>query len=293
MFWKNCFGGEKLEEESRYGIEQLVPIVSELAGKYNCYDSTSLSYEKAQQLMEAVLYCIRECDIAGTEGLVGRELNAEEAYRSGLRLIEEKVERTRWQYNRMAAEFCSYGSRCLDDTIRKGIPEFFKWYDVRFDPQNTILTLDYPVLSDLSRYSGIDAVHLYVSYVSLEQKFLHQFPKAYIRGVLTAYSPDFGLLIENLCSIVWQNVIGHGLLKKAFHDPGFSAEECGKLAKNLSGMGIEELKEVFLGMAEEILSSFFEDGEEMFLYFREEISGIAVRIYHAVLSGTVNRIFVW
>ena len=43
-----------------YGMSELVPIVGKLAEKYTGHEHTSISYEKAEQLMEAVLYCICE-----------------------------------------------------------------------------------------------------------------------------------------------------------------------------------------------------------------------------------------
>ena len=44
----------------RYEMEELVPIVAKLAKRYTSGESTSITYEKAQQLMEAVLYSINE-----------------------------------------------------------------------------------------------------------------------------------------------------------------------------------------------------------------------------------------
>ncbi len=38
-----------------YKIEELVPIVGRLAEKYTGFESTSVTYEKAEQLMEADL----------------------------------------------------------------------------------------------------------------------------------------------------------------------------------------------------------------------------------------------
>ena len=38
-----------------YEMEELVPIVGKLAEKYTAFESTSVSYEKAEQLMGAVL----------------------------------------------------------------------------------------------------------------------------------------------------------------------------------------------------------------------------------------------
>ena len=66
-----------------YEMEELLPIVAELAEKYTSKESTSVSYEKANQLMEAVLYCIHQCE--DSEGLVSkRGLSAGEAYRLSL-----------------------------------------------------------------------------------------------------------------------------------------------------------------------------------------------------------------
>lgn len=39
-----------------YEIEELLPLVSELAQKYSGYESTSITYEKAQTLMAQ--FCI-------------------------------------------------------------------------------------------------------------------------------------------------------------------------------------------------------------------------------------------
>ena len=44
-----------------YHIERLLPIVAELSVRYTSGESCSVSYEAAQALMEAVIYCIREC----------------------------------------------------------------------------------------------------------------------------------------------------------------------------------------------------------------------------------------
>ena len=38
-----------------YGMEELVPLVGKLADRYNGYEDTSVTYEKAQQLMGAIV----------------------------------------------------------------------------------------------------------------------------------------------------------------------------------------------------------------------------------------------
>ena len=60
-----------------YEMEELVPIVGRLAQKYTANESTSVTYEKAEQLMEAVLYCIHEAELGRSEERrVGKECAA-------------------------------------------------------------------------------------------------------------------------------------------------------------------------------------------------------------------------
>ena len=42
-----------------YQREELVGLVVELTERYSGFDSTSVTYERAQQLMEAVCYCLQ------------------------------------------------------------------------------------------------------------------------------------------------------------------------------------------------------------------------------------------
>ena len=53
-----------------YEMEELITIVGRLAEKYNAHESTSMTYEKAEQLMEAILYCIHETEQFGDSFMV-------------------------------------------------------------------------------------------------------------------------------------------------------------------------------------------------------------------------------
>lgn len=58
-----------------YQMEELLPIVSELAQKYTGYESTSITYEKAQSLMEAVLFCLSEYNSSVKDSLVQKDIS--------------------------------------------------------------------------------------------------------------------------------------------------------------------------------------------------------------------------
>lgn len=169
-----------------YEMEELVPIVGKLAEKYTAYESTSITYEKAEQLMGAVLYCIQELkEMDCNTPDLKEKMPAHRAYEIGAAYVKEKAEQALDLYNRIIPEFYHYENQCLYDTFVKGIPEFFKWYDVRFEPQNTILNLDYPVLKDISGYTGIDKIFEFIKCIQLEQQFLKRFPESYVIDILS------------------------------------------------------------------------------------------------------------
>ena len=81
-----------------YTMEELVPVVGKLAEKYTAYESTSITCEKAEQLMGAVLYCIRELEQTGRDRLApGNRLPAQRAYEIGAVCVEEKRKK-HWTY---------------------------------------------------------------------------------------------------------------------------------------------------------------------------------------------------
>lgn len=164
-----------------YQMEELVPIVVSLTKQYTSDDSTSVTYDTAQQLMGAVIYCIEEAEREEQFSLLsGDNFPANMMYEKGLNLVQKKVRHSSNMFKAMRLGFCGYGNACLEDTFLKGMPAFFKKYNFRFDPQNTILTLDYPVLKDLTEYSGIDKIYNYLFCIDLEQTFMRDC--AYVGG---------------------------------------------------------------------------------------------------------------
>lgn len=206
-------------EKSVYPPEELLALVGELAYKYIGCDSTSLPYEKAQDLLEAVLYHLAVFDRWMDGGLPVANLSVKAAYQAGYQLVLDKMHQLVEVYNRLANDFCDYGQKVLHDTMRLALPEFLRRYDARFCPQDTLLTLDYPTLAPFYGLEGVDKIYQYVLALGYEQTFLRQFPPEYVVSVLRAYHPHYEELVENICVIVLQNVLGHLWLDKPLDEP--------------------------------------------------------------------------
>lgn len=275
-----------------YQMEELLPIVSELAQKYAGYESTSITYEKAQSLMEAVLFCLSEYNGSATDSLVQRDISVKEQYSIGVKLLSEKVENIRKIFNEVSFQFEDFGVKCLYDTVQKGIPQFLKWYDIKFCPQNTILTLDYPLLIDCSSLTGADAVYKYIRAIQTEQIFLGKFDRNYVMLVLEKYNSEYSDMIENICSIVLTNIIGHIAIKKPFNDIDFLYEEYLQLSKIFAGKSIPDIENVVKDLIKKIVSQFYENDMDMLEYLCYETNNIAVRIYTANQHEQLSKIFV-
>lgn len=245
-----------------YKKEELVPIVAKLAEGYTSKESTSISYDRAEQLMKAVVYCIREFENKGKNSLrVSLGMPALEAYLTGREYVEEKVKNALQLYNEICVYFCSYDNECLQNTVVDGMPEFFKWYDCRFNPQDTILTLDYPVLKDLSNLSGIDRIFEYLKCIETEQKFLSGLPKAFVMSALNNYDGNYRYMIDNLCEAVLSDLAGKILSRD---------------------MGLEELRGVMKDFVGRFITDYFDMDEELEEYLSAAAENIVVRFFNTV-----------
>ena len=125
-----------------YRMEELLPVVGKLVEKFTSKESSSVTFETAQMLMEGVIYCIEQCfPASGTALEAAKKMPAEEAYRIGYGLAVEKVYKAKAVYDGLIVDFQDYGCRNYRETVREGMPAFFLKYDAKFQPQNHILTL--------------------------------------------------------------------------------------------------------------------------------------------------------
>lgn len=274
-----------------YEMEELVPIVGKLAEKYTSHESTSITYEKAEQLMGAVLYCIHELwESSGNAPSLNKKLSAQRAYEMGAAYVREKTGKALDLYNRILPEFCHYENKCLYDTFVKGIPEFFKWYDIQFEPQNTILTLDYPLLKDISEYTGIDKIFEFIKSIGLEQKFLKLFPAGYVINILSKDNRNWQESMDNICEIVFTHVIGHIMLGKSLTVIELKETDYFYMQEMFEQIALEDIKKHLEVTLEIYIKNYYENDRKLLNYLSGAISGIVVRLKNAADNKVLGNI---
>lgn len=265
-----------------YEMEELAPIVGKLAEKYTAHESTSITYEKAEQLMGAVLYCIHELkEINDNSLILNEKIPAQRAYEMGAAYVKEKTEKALNLYNRVMLEFCHYENQNLYDTFVKGVPEFFKWYNIQFEPQDTILTLDYPVLKDISEYMGIDRIFEFIKAVCLEQKFLKLFPADYITNILSKTNRNWKESMDNICETVFTYIAGHILVKKPLTEFALEEGDYLYMQELLAQASLEDIRKSLEAALEIFIANYYENDRELLDYLSSAVGGIAARMKNA------------
>ena len=189
------------EVAESYSLEELLPLVSDLAEQYTKKKSTSVSYECANMLMEAVLFTIAHYSEGGLLPVSATKVPVEEAYRIGFENLVKKVRFSLLQSIQLQNNFDDYGNRALKESIMYGLPEFFKNYNYRFHPTDHIILMDYPIIGLDMKKDGIDLISDYIEAIIDEQEYLSQFPREEVIDTLQHYNVHYRSDIINIREI--------------------------------------------------------------------------------------------
>lgn len=299
-----------------YEMEELLPIVASLAEKYTSKESTSVTYERARHLMEAVVYCIQYCEEQRMEDECENDaitdtvtehvaeaqdvcfgkssesdkimqlsqcntLTAEEAYRLGYENLLSKVKNAKTAYQELMTSFCAYGNENYHDTVAKAIPGFFKFYDVRFAPQETIITMDYPTICPITECSGIDAIERYVTYISFEQKFMGALPEEYVCEVLRNDQAGYRKQFYNICSVVLRHILGCMLIGRPLRldsEGQDYAQDEERLCRIVKSVGKKELQSRLSGLLEQLVWKQYDQDAGLYSYLNHDIDDFTSRL---------------
>ena len=277
-------------------MEELLVLVKELADSYTGKASTSVTYETARQLIRAILYCINESamdqqGIGGAEVAVKEDFStAREAYENGYRMVVTKVRKANELYTDIIMDFNAYGNTAYQDTVVKGIPEFFRWYDPVLNPENHILTLDYPILKKLQDMEGIDVIYEYLRCIRLEQIFLKQFPETFIKESLILYDEGYEELLINICSIVLRKVLTNLLFGLMPEKIELDCEDYKKIYEMMNQKEKEQLLQQLSQLLKQLIINYYEAEEELLSYLSIDLTDLTTELRNAAAYGSIENL---
>lgn len=276
-----------------YEMEELLPLVEKLTYKYTSGDSSSVTYETARMLMEAILYCMEEYDRGKEFAIRTKEkINAETAYKLGFDAVTAKVYKTKEFYNALLEEFKDYGCRNLRDTVLEGMPSFFLWYDPKFKPQDHILTLDYPTLRSVNELCGVDAIYCYLQAIKIENDFLKAFDTAQVEQLLERVMPDYrNLYYDNIAYAVLLMVVGCIAARKPVGRLLLSEGDLMAVKQYFKDDSEAAAEKKIGGLLSDMFQNVFGDDGEMEEYFSYLGKEYAIRILNGIRHDSLPATF--
>lgn len=275
-----------------YSMEELITVVERLTEKYTSKESSSVTYETARRLMNAVLYCLETNSDEGEEITVQEKPEAGIAYQIGYDRVVARVYKARELYDGFIDEFNDYGCRNYSDTIVKGIPSFFIHYDPKFNPQDHILTLDYPTLKPIGSLCGINAIDQYLRNIKTEWEFLSAFDPNCIEALLGRIMVDYKnnyydnisyeVLLIGLGCIVAEKPVG--LLELTKNDLVY-------IENFFRGDPVEKAEMKIRMLLSQLFLQGFSGNQEMEEYFQSISTDFAVRIVNALNHQCLDNVF--
>jgi len=269
----------------------MIHLVEQLARKYTSGDSSSIRYETAQTLLEAVQYTIKlsfNYSSNDNSHLLNTS-NIDTLYETGKQILQTLIKESLDNYLLLMENFDDYGISNYKNTVVEGLKAFFSVYDYQFQPQNHILTLDYPLLNDQHNYSGILRIKHYIEGIMLESEFLKYFPREFIqsriKGTMPVGQPIF---MDNLCYPVLLSVISSLLISKPIDTFRFTHRDIEQLRLLLSTLNKETLE---ISLQEKLLQVLNILNQKVaYPYFEPSMHDFSIRLMTSYNSQSLDRL---
>jgi hypothetical protein len=194
---------------------KLWQLLAKRTGRYTMQESSSVSMETAQELLESICFTLRIflSENHATQKLLETE-NLDELLESGQKILEAKSKAAKhlWELTCMSSP--SIQNLSYRDTMQ-GIGGFFKRYDYRFFAHHIPCDIDYQLCHPVpDTYVGVEYLSEYLHRALTENQILHCFDLGLVKALLSSYCPDYQGLLINLCEPVITNGVGLCLIEK-------------------------------------------------------------------------------
>jgi len=268
---------------NQYNMEELMPLLARMIRRYTSNESTSIPNHKARQILGSMLYCMNLTDDTDKEEpdgtLLANQMIIKEIYDYGFQKKKEKIEKAKKLFIHIKESFLEIDNEYYRSTILEGMPAFFEHYDLEFDAQNSILTLDYPLVNPVTKLSGIDLIYQYLRSFQVEQAFLSCFNTTTVNQMLAGYHTMYKELVINVCSPVLRCVLVCEIINEDFLQLKLKKESIEGFMKLLLTLSENELSEHLLAALKRVLNILKIDVNLYSNYFAGEVLFFAKELH--------------
>ncbi|MBY7141967.1 hypothetical protein KFZ56_02465 [Virgibacillus sp. NKC19-3] len=181
-----------ITSQRAYQIQlEMMQILQQLIQQHTQGESTSVSSETAQGLMTSLMYAIDTYTLlfeTPEEAIAHlQDENMKDIYSKGVELLRHYFEEAKQLYRDVKKMKLDVPVDAYQMTIDESLPVFMKHYDIIFEAQNTMASIDYPLAIDDMRLRGVFYIKQYLERLQLETRFCRFFHQQDVMYMLTNF----------------------------------------------------------------------------------------------------------
>lgn len=170
---------------------KIMGILKELILKYTKGESTSVTTDITESLLNSILYALDFYLLNFDEPQAAimdlRQKSINKMYEDGIELLRLCVEETKKLYGKVKKNRLKVELEAYNATIDEAIPSFFEKYSVVFEVHNTMASIDYPLVFDDMSVRGISYIKNYLEHLDIETEFCRLFSEEDINKIISGF----------------------------------------------------------------------------------------------------------
>lgn len=277
-------------------MNDLALLLEQKIKKYTVNDSSSVTVEKAQQIMNSILYCINGYLNSLEDekiSLIDNKYNgAEMLYNKGFNLEKQRFETAKILHNNIINEALYIDNMSYRDTIYKGLGLFFKKYDIYYSAHETPADIDYQLCIHIDNLSGVEYILQYLQQFIIENNFCKNFSIDDITALLKGYDNDYRILLLNVFEIVLTNLLGLSIIGGDIYQLSIDKVQKIQLYNILSELSIFDLQEKLSVALNDIINKLHITDEYAIIYLKKSTKQISFNIKRYYVSQCEQSMFV-
>lgn len=243
-----CIRCEILPKTFSYNVQiKIGEILKSLIRKYTKGESTSVTVEKAEKLIIGIWYTIdaymNSLDNVELALKVLKEEDMSYIYEQGKIVLENDLVYTENLYEKVLKNQIYTDLIAYKDTI-SGIANFFKLYDLEFEPDENAADIDYPLAFDDWNVAGVYYIKNYLWNLYVENEVCSKFNNNIIEKILKSYGDIYKIDYRDLLINVFEMTINNAVFSILCNNSSLeiSKKDFEKLNNNLKNINKEEVK---------------------------------------------------
>ncbi len=293
-----------LDEAQRWGllsgsdIEKLqlacLDLLARQAKLFNSGISDSIRVEKAQEIMESVLFTLglRLKTYPNPDDAVTALLTEPlgEIYKKGRERIDSMLTAVKKLHLKLTQRLFSTANEFYSETLVDGINGFFKLYYPDFSAQEIHITADYPLFNPVPKLLGIEFIKSYLEAAWCENLFCGYFSEEDVHYLLLGFAEDYGTLLINIYEPTLTAALGCVITGADFPRLDITREDVRRLTEIFKGHSQTEILKILTNAAD-TLNRHFQFPAELKRYIRASLSVITDNIRVASRENIFRRVF--